>query len=66
MKMIMDIKMYIRKKIYKNISRDLPGRLDITDTERMERRKQATKEWKQRKKLSDPEWHEEQKKYYYF
>jgi hypothetical protein len=41
----------------------MPAKLDITDTERMERRKQATKEWKQRKILSNPEYHEKLKKY---
>ena len=41
----------------------MPLKLDITDTERMQRRKQATKEWKQRKILADPEYHEKLKKY---
>jgi len=40
----------------------MPAKLDITDTERYERRKQATKEWRQRKILSNPEYHEKLKK----
>lgn len=41
----------------------MPAKLDITDTERYERRIKASIEWKRRKMLNDPEWHEKQKQY---
>lgn len=39
----------------------MPVKLDITDTERYERMKKASREWKQKKRLEDPEWVEKQR-----
>ena len=46
------IEKYIRIKRYKHILKDMPAKLDITDTERYERMKKASREWKQKKRLS--------------
>jgi hypothetical protein len=39
----------------------MPGKLDITDAERYERMKKASRDWKQKKRLEDPEWAEKQR-----
>jgi len=36
-------------------------KLDITDAERYERMKKASREWKKKKRLEDPEWVEKQR-----
>lgn len=41
----------------------MPAKLDITDAERYERMKKASREWKQKKRLEDPEWLEKQREY---
>ena len=61
--MILYIKKYIRIKRYIHILKDMPVKLDITDAERYERMKKASRDWKQKKRLEDPEWLERQREY---
>lgn len=39
----------------------MPVKLDISDAERYERMLKASREWKQKKRLEDPQWVEKQR-----